>query len=63
MYLFPSSDGHRGKDKPMSDRAIWYACKEAARYAGITKHVKGTRLPLVSAEVKKLRFLMTGNIP
>jgi site-specific recombinase XerD len=38
-YLFPSSDGHRGKDKPISDKAVWYACKEAARYAGITKHV------------------------
>jgi integrase/recombinase XerD len=38
-WLFPSSDGHRGKDQPMSDRAVWYACTEAARHAGIKKRV------------------------
>jgi integrase/recombinase XerD len=38
-YLFPSSVGHRGKEQPTSDRAVWYACKEAARHAGLTKHV------------------------
>jgi len=38
-YLFPSSEGQRGKDQPISDKTVWYACKEAARYAGITKHV------------------------
>jgi site-specific recombinase XerD len=35
-YLFPGRDN---KDQPISDKSIWYACKEAARYAGITKHV------------------------
>jgi integrase/recombinase XerD len=38
-YLFPSSDGHRGKNQPMSDKAVWYACTEAARHAGIRKRV------------------------
>ena len=38
-YLFPSSEGQRGKDQPISDKSVWYACKEAARHAGITKHV------------------------
>jgi integrase/recombinase XerD len=38
-WLFPSSDGHRGKDQPMSDKAVWYACTEAARQAGISKRV------------------------
>jgi integrase/recombinase XerD len=38
-YLFPSSDAKRGKDKPISDKTVWYACKEAARHAGITKRV------------------------
>jgi integrase/recombinase XerD len=38
-WLFPSSDGHRGKDQPMSDKAVWYACTEAARHAGISKRV------------------------
>jgi integrase/recombinase XerD len=35
-YLFPGRDN---KDQPISDKSIWYACKEAVRYAGITKHV------------------------
>jgi integrase/recombinase XerD len=39
IYLFPSSEGQRGESKPISDKTIWYACKEAARYAGIKKHV------------------------
>ncbi len=39
IYLFPSGDGHRGKDQPISDKTIWYACTEAARHAGITKRV------------------------
>ena len=39
IYLFPSSEGHRGKEQPTSDRAVWYACKEAARHAGLTKRV------------------------
>jgi site-specific recombinase XerD len=38
-YLFPSSEGHRGKEQPTSDRAVWYACKQAARHAGLTKRV------------------------
>ena len=38
-YLFPSSDNKRGHDKPISDKTVWYACKEAARHAGISKHV------------------------
>ena len=38
-YLFPSSDGHRGQDKPIWDKTVWYACPEAARQAGITKRV------------------------
>ena len=35
-YLFPGRDN---KDQPISGKTIWYACQEAARYAGITKHV------------------------
>jgi len=38
-YLFPSSEGHRGKEQPTSDRAVWYACKQAARHAGLTKRI------------------------
>jgi integrase/recombinase XerD len=38
-YLFPSPPGNRGSDSPISDKTVWYACKEAARYARIKKHV------------------------
>jgi site-specific recombinase XerD len=38
-YLFPSHPGNRGSDRPISDKTVWYACTEAARYARITKHV------------------------
>ena len=38
-YLFPSGDKKRGQDKPISDKTVWYACREAARHAGLTKHV------------------------
>jgi len=38
-YLFPSGDSHRGKDQPISDKSVWYACTQAARHAGIHKRV------------------------
>src|ERR1700674_4673294 len=38
-YLFPSGDRKRGQGKPISDKTVWYACREAARHAGLTKHV------------------------
>ena len=39
IYLFPSSIGRRNQDRPISDKTVWYACKEAAAHARITKHV------------------------
>ena len=39
IYLFPSSIGQRGQDRPISDKTVWYACKEAAAHAHISKHV------------------------
>jgi integrase/recombinase XerD len=38
-YLFPSRDSHRGKDQPISDKSVWYACTQAARHASIHKRV------------------------
>jgi integrase/recombinase XerD len=38
-WMFPSGEGHRGKDEPISDKTVWYACIEAARHAGINKRV------------------------
>jgi len=39
IYLFASSERKRGKEHPISDKTVWYACKEAARHAGLTKRV------------------------
>ena len=38
-YLFPSGTDKCGPERPISDKTVWYACKEAARYARIKKHV------------------------
>jgi integrase/recombinase XerD len=38
-YLFPSGTHKRCLERPISDKTVWYACKEAARYARIKKHV------------------------
>jgi integrase/recombinase XerD len=38
-YLFPSRTLRRAPDQPISDKAVWIACAEAARRAGITKRV------------------------
>jgi len=35
VYLFPGTEGHRGVEKPISDETVWYACRQAARRAGI----------------------------
>ena len=39
VYLFPSTVGQRGVDQPISDETIWYACRQAAKRAGIKKPI------------------------
>jgi integrase/recombinase XerD len=39
VYLFPSTEGQRGTDQPISDHTIWYICSEAAKRAGINKRI------------------------
>ena len=39
VFLFPSTEGHRGQEGPISDKTLWYACKEAAARAGIKKRI------------------------
>jgi integrase len=40
VYLFPSSNGHRGIEQPISDKTIWNVCRSAARRAGLEhKHL------------------------
>jgi integrase/recombinase XerD len=38
-WLFPGGRGHGRTEQPMSDKFVWYACHEAAKRAGIDKHV------------------------
>src|SRR5262249_8203169 len=38
-YLFPSTPGQRGVEQPMSDKVVWWAVREAARRAGITRKI------------------------
>jgi site-specific recombinase XerD len=38
-YLFPSTEGQRGIEQPISDKTIWHICREAAKRAGIKKRV------------------------
>jgi integrase/recombinase XerD len=39
LYLFPTRTRRRRLDQPISDKTVWIACSEAARRAGIHKHV------------------------
>jgi|RhiMetStandDraft_4_1073278.scaffolds.fasta_scaffold50110_2 integrase/recombinase XerD len=39
IYLFPSTPGKRGVEEPMSDKVVWWAVREAARRAGITRKI------------------------
>ena len=39
LYLFPTRTLGRRLDQPISDKAVWIACSEAARRAGISKRV------------------------
>jgi site-specific recombinase XerD len=38
-YLFPSTEGHRGIEQPISDHTVWYICSEPAKRAGIKKRI------------------------
>jgi site-specific recombinase XerD len=39
VYLFPSTEGQRGIEQPISDKTIWHICREAAKRAAIKKRV------------------------
>jgi site-specific recombinase XerD len=66
VYLFPSTEGHRGEERPISDKTVWYACKEAAARAGIKKrigphtlrHSFATHLMEAGTDLRTIQLLM-----
>ena len=66
VYLFPSTEGHRGIEQPISDQTIWYVCSEAAKRAGIKKrigahtlrHSFATNLLEAGTDLRTIQLLM-----
>jgi integrase/recombinase XerD len=66
VYLFPSPEGWRGSEQPISDKTVWYACREAAKRAGITKrigphtlrHSFATHLMEAGTDLRTIQLLM-----
>lgn len=66
VYLFPSTDGHRGGERPISDKTVWYAAKESAARAGIKKrigphtlrHSFATHLMEAGTDLRTIQLLM-----
>jgi integrase/recombinase XerD len=67
VYLFPSSNGHRGTEQPISDKTIWNVCRSAARRSGLEhrhihphtlRHCFATHLLEAGADLRTIQMLL-----
>ncbi|MGB2626173.1 MAG: site-specific integrase [Candidatus Acidiferrum sp.] len=64
-WLFPGNRDHRG-DQPIDTKTVWYACKQAAKLAGIKKRVHphtlrhsfATHLLEAGADLRTIQILL-----
>lgn len=66
VYLFPGGKGHRSVDRPITNKVVWYAVRQAARRAGIQqrvgphtlRHCFGTHLLESGTDLRTIQLLM-----
>jgi len=49
VYLFPTRFKAAGEERPVTDKAVWHACRESARRAGLSKRLGPHTLSHASA--------------
>jgi integrase/recombinase XerD len=66
VYLFPTRFNTTGEERPITDKAVWHACRESARRAGLSKrmgphtlrHTFATHLIESGTDLPTLQLLM-----